>query len=405
MSKVFIKKRRARPFWFGHPWVFSGAIDRTRGKLKDGDVVDVCDFEGRTIGQGFWNGKSQIRVRLTALHGEGPLTDDFLVRRLDAAVALRREVLRLDAVTNAYRVVHSEGDGLPGLIVDKVGDRLVVQLGSLGIARRIDPILDRLEEIYAPSSILERASKVAVEEEGLERDEGVLRGAGAERAADATTAVEVHEHGVRYVCDPGEGQKTGWYADQRDNRRALAPLARDRDVLDAFSYVGGFGLAMAKAGARSVRCVDSSERALAHLALGARANDVESVVTAEQGNVLRVLDHAAKEDASWDVVVLDPPKFVHKRSQLERGLKLYQEVNLKGVNVVRPGGVLVTCSCSQHVQPEHFEEMLGAVAHEAGVRLQEIYSGGQAADHPSVIPMDENRYLKCRAYRVWKGDR
>jgi len=204
------------------------------------------------------------------------------------------------------------------------------------------------------------------------------------------------------VCDPRTGQKTGWYSDQRDNRAALAPLARDRDVLDAFSYVGGFGLAMAKAGARGVLCIDSSEPALEQLRAGVTANGFGEVVTAKQANVLRFLDHAARESTSWDVVVLDPPKFVHKRSQRDRGLKLYQEVNLKGVKVVRTGGVLVTCSCSQHVQPEHFEEMLGAVAHEANVRLQEIHSGGQAADHPVVIPMEESRYLKCRAYRVWR---
>ena len=395
MAKVFIKPRRARPFWFGHPWVFSGAIDRVRGQLRNGDVVEVCDEKGRVIGQGFWNEQSQIRVRITALAGEGPLDGALMLRRLDAAVRLRQEALDLGAATNAYRLVHAESDGLPGLVVDKVGDWLVTQIGSLGMLAFIDVLLDRLEETVRPVGILERASKIAAEEEGLAREDGVLRGSAP------VGPVEVVENGVRYLCEPMTGQKTGWFSDQRENRRALASLARGKDVLDAFSYVGGFGLAMAKAGAKSVLCLDSSEPAVELLRQGIALNGLDDAVVAEQGNVLRVLDHAAKEARTYDVVVLDPPKFVRKRSGLDRGLNLYREVNLKGVRVLRAGGTLITCSCSQHVRSEHFEEMLGSVAHESGVRLQEIFRGGQAPDHPVLLPLEESRYLDCRAFRVW----
>ena len=395
MAKVFIKPRRARPFWFGHPWVFSGAIDRVRGQLRNGDVVDVCDDKGRMIGQGFWNEHSQIRVRITTLEGEGPLDEGLMLRRLDAALDLRRSTLGLDAVTNAYRLIHAESDGLPGLVVDKVGDWLVAQIGSLGMLAFVDVLLDRLEEATRPLGIIERASKVASTEERLSREDGVLRGSSPEGP------VEVVENGVRYLCDPVAGQKTGWFSDQRENRRMLAPLANSRDVLDAFSYVGGFGLAMAKSGAKTVRCIDSSEPALELLRKSVALNGLDGGVVAEQGNVLRVLEHDAKEARRYDIVVLDPPKFVHKRSGLERGLNLYHEVNLKGVRVLRPGGVLITCSCSQHVRPEHFEEMLGSVAHESGVRLQEVFRGGQAPDHPVLLPFEESRYLDCRAFRVW----
>ena len=394
MAKVFVKPRRARPFWFGHPWVFSGAIGRTKGQIRNGGVVQVCDDGGRIIGEGFWNEDSQIRVRLATLVSEGALDADLLLGRLDDAIRLRTEVLRLQDCSNAYRLVHSESDGLPGLIVDRVGDHLVLQVGCLGLTAFLEPLLDRLQERLAPLGIVERESTVAREEEGLEREGGVLRGSAP------AGVVEVIENGVRYLCDPMEGQKTGWFADQRDNRRALASLTRGQDVLDAFSYVGGFGIAMAVAGARSVRSVDSSAPSLELLERGAALNGVADRVCADKGNVLRVLDHDAKEGRRYDVVVLDPPKLVRKRSALERGLALYREINLKGLRVLRPGGLLITCSCSQHVRPEHFEEMLGDVAHEAGVRLQEIYRGGQSADHPVIFPVEESRYLDCRAFRV-----
>jgi len=393
MAKVVLKSRRARPFWFGHPWVFSGAVERVRGKLRDGDVVDVFDSEGRRVGRGFWNGRSQIRVRMVALEAEGPVDDALFLGRLDRALALRHQVLELPAVTNAFRLVHAEGDGLPGLVVDQVGDWLVVQLSSLGMEPHLDLLLDRLEEALKPRGILERAVGAA-EEEGLSRTDGVLRGCAPEGP------VEVREGDTRYWCDPVAGQKTGFFADQRENRRALASLARGREVLDTFSYVGGFGLAMAQAGATSVLCVDSSAPALELLKAGAELNGVEDRVTALQGNVLRVLDHDQKEGRTYDLVVVDPPKLVHKRRAVSRGLGLYHEINLKAVRVLRPGGILVTCSCSQHVDAAAFEEMLGSVAKEASVRLQELYRGGQAADHPILLPHDESRYLECRAYRV-----
>jgi 23S rRNA (cytosine1962-C5)-methyltransferase len=396
MARVFIKPRKARPFWFGHPWVFSGAIERVRGKKKDGDIVDVFDYEGNLIGQGFWNEQSQIQVRLAALAHEGPLGLDLLIRRLDRAIHLRQDVLALPGITNAYRLVHGEGDGIPGLVADRIGEWIVVQVSALGLLPFLDPLLDRLQEALNPAGIVERLAGPAAEEEGLVREEAVLRGTSPEGI------VEVVEGGIHYRCDPRVGQKTGFYSDQRDNRSRLAPLARDRDVLDAFSYVGGFGLAMARAGARSVRCVDSSEPALELLKLGIEANGVSERVVADQGNVLRVLDHDRKDGRSYDLVVLDPPRFVPKRSALERGLALYYEVNLKALNVLRDGGILITNSCSQHVEEHHLDEVLGSAAKEQGVRLQEIHRGGQAADHPVLMPLQESRYLKCRAVRMWR---
>ncbi|HMS15587.1 MAG TPA: class I SAM-dependent rRNA methyltransferase [Planctomycetota bacterium] len=397
MAKVFLKQRKARPFWFGHPWVFSGAIDRVRGKVKDGEIVELCDFEGQVIGTGFYNSKSQIQVRLVARAPEGELSTDLLLERVDRAIALRHEVLRLPERTNAYRLIHGEGDGIPGLVVDRLDSLLVLQISCLGLVSHLDPILARLMERMGPVAIVERRSAIAEEEEGLLREEGVLRGTLPQ------LPLNIHEDGLQFPCDPVSGQKTGFYTDQRDNHLALAPLARGRRVLDAFSYMGGFGLRMAKEGAASVHLLDSSEAAIALAEVAIARNGLSGKVTTERGNVLRQLEHDHTAGKTYDMVVLDPPKFVHKRSALERGLKLYAEVNRKGVLVLENGGILVTCSCSQHVSAEHFEEMLGAVGHQAGVRFQEIYRGGQAPDHPVLLPLAESRYLKCRAYRVWKS--
>lgn len=393
MAKVFLKPRRARPFWYGHPWVFSGAVDRVRGQVRDGDVVELHDFEGNLIGRGFYNSRSQIRVRSFLAAGEGEFAPEVLIRRLDRAVDLRLKTLGLPGRTNAFRLVHGEGDGIPGLVADLLGDELVVQVSCLGISPWVKTLVDHVRSRVPLRAAIERRSQLA-EEEGLSRPEGVLFG------EPASGPLEVGEDGVAYFCDPRDGQKTGFYSDQRDNRIALAPLASGLRVLDAFCYVGGFGLRMAKAGAASVHFLDSSGSALEFARLGAVRNGVEDRTTFERGNVLRQLDHYAREGRRFDLVVLDPPKFVHKRAALERGLRLYTEVNEKALAVLEDGGILATCSCSQHVADDLFDGMAGEAAYRAGVRLQEIYRGGQSADHPVMVPLAESRYLKCRAYRV-----
>jgi 23S rRNA (cytosine1962-C5)-methyltransferase len=333
---------------------------------------------------------------LVARVAEGELDTDLLVRRIEGAIKLRHDVLRLPERTNAYRVVHGEGDGIPGLVVDRLGDALVIQLSCLGILNHLEPMLERLRGTLNPTVIFEKKSSVAEEEEGLIRPDGVLWG------QVNGTPIEVLDDGLRFLCDPLEGQKTGYYTDQRDNRVAVAPLAQGLRVLDAFSYMGGFGLRMAKAGATSVHLLDSSEAAIASAHQAIELNGVGDLVTTERGNVLRQLEHYKAAGRQFDLVVLDPPKFVHKRAGLTKGLRLYEEVNRKGVDVLVDGGILVTCSCSQHVSESNLEEVLGEVGHRLGARFQEIYRGGQAPDHPVLLPLEESRYLKCRAYRVWK---
>lgn len=393
-AKVLVKHRRARPFWFGHPWVFAGAVDRVRGQVQDGEVVELCDHEGHLIGWGFFNSRSQIRVRLVSLWFEGPVTRDLVLGRVDRAIELRRATLRLDEVTNAYRVIHSEGDGLPGFVADKIGDHLVVQVTSLGIASFVPDIVGRLVEQLRPASVIERAARIGLEEEGLVRQDQVLHGAAP------SGPVRVVEHGVPAWCDVMTGQKTGFFCDQRDNRRMILPLVRGRSVLDAFSYVGAFGLAAATAGAKSVHFLDSSGPALELARRGASDALVSDRATFEEMNVLRALDHYAKDGRRFDVVILDPPKLVHRQAELNKGLRLYYEINYKGASVLNDGGALVTCSCSQHVSEADFEDVLSNVAKESESRLQLLMRGAQGADHPTTLPHAESRYLKCHVYRL-----
>jgi 23S rRNA (cytosine1962-C5)-methyltransferase len=406
MAKVFVQPRKARPFWFGHPWVFSGAIDRVKGDPRDGSVVELCDHEGKTIGSGWWNGRSQIRVRLVALAHEGALDDALLVKRLDRAIDLRLDAMRLQETASVFRLVHSEGDLLPGLVIDAYREaagetegalHLVMQVTALGMTAHLPALIARLVERLAPASITERASGYAAEEEGIARADAVHHG-------DAPVhPICVVENGVRYWCDIRAGQKTGFFADQRDNRRAVLPYVKGKSVLDAFCYVGGFGLpALVHGGAASVHFLDSSGFALELAQRGAASNGVAERATFEDANVLRVLDRWGREGRMFGVVMVDPPKLVHRRMELEKGLRLYHEINRKAVGVLEDGGILVTHSCSQHVSESDFEHMLSTVAKETGCRFQLLHRGTQGADHPVMLPHDESRYLKSRVFRVVK---
>ncbi len=408
MAKVFVQSRKARPFWFGHPWVFSGAIDRVKGDPKDGSVVELCDHEGKSIGYGWWNSKSQIRVRLVALTHEGELDDALIVKRISRAISLRCDSSKLPEVASVFRLVHSEGDGLPGLIIDAYRDvaggianpsdaplHLVMQVTALGMVAHLPAIIKHLVAALNPASIIERGSGYAAEEEGLTRADYTHFG------EPPLTPITVHEHGVKYLCDVRAGQKTGFFADQRENRRAVLPYVRGKHVLDAFCYVGGFGLpALVHGGAASVHFLDSSGFALDLARAGAAANGVSERASFEDANVLRVLDHWGKEGKKFGVVMLDPPKLVHRRIELERGMRLYQEINRKAVMVLEDGGILVTHSCSQHVSEQDFEHMLSTVAKDTGCRFQLLHRGAQGSDHPVMLPHEESRYLKSLVLRV-----
>jgi 23S rRNA (cytosine1962-C5)-methyltransferase len=271
---------------------------------------------------------------------------------------------------------------------------VVVQVTARGIAPFVPDVVARIQGRLAPAGVIERAARVGLEEEGLVRHDGVLAG------SPPPGPVQVVEHGVRLSCDVVGGQKTGFFCDQRDNRRMVLPLLRGRDVLDAFCYVGAFGMGAALAGARSVHLLDSSGPAIDLARKAASDNGVLDRVTFEEANVLRALDHYAKEGRRFEAIVLDPPKLVHRMGELSKGLRLYLEINWKALQVLADGGVLVTCSCSQHVSESDFEDVLSNAAKDSNVRLQLLLRGGQPADHPVMLPHAESRYLKCHVYRM-----
>lgn len=395
LPKFFLKRRRAKPFWFGEPWVFDGSIDRekTGTRISNGDIVEVCDFEGKRIGEGFYSSESQIRIRLVSW-GAAATDDNLIVERLERAIRLRVSDSNIPQQSNAYRLVHSEGDGLPGLIVDRMNDCLVVQFDTAGMRKFRELVVATLSRILVPTCIFERVSKAAIQEEGLDSESQLLFG-------EEPQEVQITEHGIRYLVDFQRGQKTGYYCDQRDNRLTLAHWAKGRRALDAFCYTGSFAFNMLKhGGAEHVTGVDSSQPAIDCAHRNATLNGLEERFETERGNVLRILDHWSKEGRRFDLVFMDPPKFVPKKGDLRKGLKLYLETNMKGLRVLEPGGIFASCSCSSAVSEEDFSQMIARAAEDVGLSLQRLHRGTQGADHPVLLPHEESEYLKFQVYRA-----
>jgi 23S rRNA (cytosine1962-C5)-methyltransferase len=391
---AILKPRRARPFFGRHPWVLDSAIDRVEGEPADGDVVDLQTHDGNFVARGLWNSRSRLRVRLYAFGAAVPLDDALWRSRLATAVALRKS-LGLDDPAGGCRLVNSEGDDLSGLIVDRYGDYLAVQVTALAMERRLETIGDTLESLVAPRGILLRGAERGLSKlEGLHLPDRVLRG------TEPTGPVFVVEHGLRFGVDLAEGQKTGFYLDQRENRRAAAQYARGRRVLDMFSYSGGFALACAVAGrAASVLAVDTSAKATALIEANAALNGVANV-TAETADAFEKLDSLAAAGETFGMVVLDPPKFARSRASLDDALRAYHRINRVACDLLEPGGILVTCSCSGSVSREDFLQMLAGVAQRAGRTLQLLEVRGAAADHPVSASCLEGEYLKCVIARV-----
>jgi 23S rRNA (cytosine1962-C5)-methyltransferase len=393
-ATVILKPKRARPFFGRHPWVLDSAVQRVDGSPADGDVVDLATHDGTFVARGLWNAGSRLRVRLYAFDPAVRLDDALWQARLEAAVGLRR-TLGLDDRAGAARLVNSEGDDLSGLIVDRYGDYLAVQVTALAMARRLEPLADMLVAAVAPRGILLRGAERGLARlEGLQLPDRVLRGTGP------TGPIFVVEQGLKFGVDLAEGQKTGYYLDQRDNRHAAARYARGRRVLDMFCYSGGFAVACAVAGgARSVLAVDSSAKAAAlaraHADLNGAAN-----VTVEAADAFEKLDALRSAGERFGMVVLDPPKFARSRAALDDALRAYHRINRVAVDLLEPGGILVTCSCSGSVAREAFLEMLGGVAQRSGRGLQILESRGAAPDHPVSASCLEGEYLKCVIARV-----
>lgn len=376
-----------------------GGIDPA---ARPGDVVTVYDKGGNLFGRGLFNPRSQIAVRMLA-HRDVPIDDAFWRGRLEQAVALRR-MLRLDEETDAYRLVHSEGDGLSGLIVERYADCLTVELFSLGMFQRVQSIAAALTALLGPPTTLDRPQRAAATwrvvvraDAQIEQIEG-FKVPPAAGSPDARSTV-IREHGVRYRVDPAGGHKTGFFCDQRDNRRRLARLCRDATVLDVCCYTGGFGLcAKLLGGAREVTSVDLDENAIA----GARENVNlnQTRVDLVQADAFVYLRQMLATGRQYDVVVLDPPKFATARDEYETALARYYDLNVLGAQAVRPGGLLLTCSCSGLVSREVFVETVLRAVRRTGRMLQMLELSGAGGDHPVMLNCPESAYLKALWGRV-----
>jgi 23S rRNA (cytosine1962-C5)-methyltransferase len=395
LPRVFVKRRRAQPFLSRHPWVFAGAIDRLEGQPADGDEVGVCTYDGEFIARGLYNTQSQIRVRLYAWD-DRPLDESFWRERLDAAVELRSHVLQLDQPSSACRLVFSEADGLSGIVVDRYGDWLALQITSLAMARRRDTLVRLLVERCRPRGIVLRTERGIAEAEGLEIADGSIWG----DSPDGT--ITVVENGLEFEVDIRTGQKTGFYLDQRDNRVRAASFARGRRVLDVFCYTGGFALAAARAGAAEVIGVDVSRTAVELAQRNAMRNGFGSIrfETADAFEFMQGLTEKGELASRFGMIILDPPKFARHTRAIDQALRGYLRANLLAIKLLEPNGILVTCSCSGHVSRDDFAAVLAAAAAQSRRPIQMLAQLGQAPDHPVAVSCPETDYLKCIVARV-----
>ncbi|MBR7189280.1 MAG: class I SAM-dependent rRNA methyltransferase [Clostridia bacterium] len=387
MAKVTLRKTRETRVRGGHPWIYASEIEGVEGAFENGDIVEVCDFRGKFIGRGFYNPQSQISLRILTRSDE-PCDRAFFERRVRDAWEYRQRLCDPDSC----RLIYSESDFLPGLVVDKYADVLVLQSLSLGIERIKDMLCDILMEVVAPRGIWERSDVPVRRLEGMAQTTGLLRGEVPDR-------VDMVENGIHFLVDVKQGQKTGFFLDQKWNRAALKPLCPGARVLDCFCHNGSFSLHAAKYGARSVLGVDISEEALEVARENARINGLDAA-TFEAHNcfdLLRELDDAREQ---FDVVILDPPAFTKNKAAVQAAVRGYKEINLRGLKLTRPGGFLVTCSCSQHILPEMFQDIVNQAARDAKKRIRLVEFRTQGYDHPILPQSVETKYLKCMILQV-----
>jgi 23S rRNA (cytosine1962-C5)-methyltransferase len=391
-ARVVLLPRRARPFYGRHPWVYAGAVAVVEGDPADGAVVDLVSHTGNFVARGFYNSKSKIRVRLYTWDAETQLDQAFFRERLQTAIRLRND-LGMNEPGKACRLVFSEGDGLSGMTVDRYDRWLVVQFTALGLAHRREMLVDLLLELTGAEGVYLRTERGVGRLEGLELQDGPLRG------SLPAEPIRIDEDGIQFLVNLGEGQKTGFYLDQRDNRRAVAQLARGRRVLDAFCYSGGFGLHAARAGANEVVCVDQSEPALQLARENARLNGFTQM-SFVRADVFDELTGLAGRHEKFGLIVLDPPKFARARNAVDEALRGYRRLQTLALRMLERDGFLVTCCCSGLITADMLEELLGQLAAEEKREIQILQRRGPSPDHPVSASCLESHYLKCLVTRV-----
>jgi 23S rRNA (cytosine1962-C5)-methyltransferase len=393
LPRVILKPRRAQPFFGRHPWVYAGAVAAVTGEPADGAEVDLYSQAANFVARGLYNGQSKIRVRLYSWSPDIPLDAAFFKQKIETAVRFRHEALCLDRPDQACRLLFSEADGISGMIIDRYGSWLVVQFTALGLAQRKQTFVELLVDLLKPRGIYLRTERGIGKLEGLALQDGLLWG------EEPSEPISIDENGIRFGVNLKEGQKTGFYMDQRDNRQAVARLAHGRRVLDGFCYTGGFALHAAKAGASDVLGIDASESALALARENARLNGLEHVEFIA-ADVFDELARLAATGRTFDVVVLDPPKFARAQHAVPEALQGYRRLQTLALRLLAADGILVMCCCSGLVTQTVLEETLAQVSAKAGREIQILERRGQAPDHPVAVSCPESNYLKCLICRV-----
>ena len=389
MGDVILLPGKEKRVWTGHPWVFRSDIARTKDEPRPGDTVRVTASNGRFLAMAAYNPASQIALRILS-HHEETIDDAFIRARVHQAIEYRRKFADL----HSCRLIFAESDGLPAVIVDSFGEVLSLQCLCLGMEKYKDVICDALMEEMHPLGIYERGDVPVRELEGLQQTTGVLRGQVPDR-------VQMEENGVKFYVDVKNGQKTGFFLDQKENRAAIAPFVREARVLDCFTHTGSFALHAARYGAKEVTGVDISEYACECARENAALNGFDQVRFVA-ANAFDYLKEQCAAGEQYDVVILDPPAFTKSRAAVEAAARGYKEINLRGMKLLRDGGYLVTCSCSQHMLPGQFRDVVLSAARDAHVRLFQVEYRTQGRDHPILPAAPETQYLKCGIFRVDK---
>ncbi len=391
---VTLKKGEGRTLKAGGMWIYDNEIDSVAGGFENGDVVEVRDFDGYCMGKGFINTQSRITVRMLSRKKDTVIDEAFIRQRVRDAWEYRRETID----TSSCRVIFGEADFLPGIVVDKFSDVLVVESLALGIDRWKKVIVEALKEILAQDGIAvrgvyERSDAKVRLQEGMERSKGFI-------GAPFDTKVEIRENGVRYMVDVEDGQKTGFFLDQKNNRAAIHRLCRGKRVLGFFTHTGSFALNAGIAGAASVLGVDASRLAVEQAEENAALNGLQDRVKFRCADVFELLPMLEAQGERYDVVILDPPAFTKSRNSVKNAVKGYREINLRGLRLVRDGGYLATCSCSHFMEPELFARTIREAAAGAHRRLRQVEFRTQGPDHPILWAADQSYYLKFYIFQV-----
>ena len=383
MTKVILKKKISNRVLNGHPWIFANEVNTVEGATNGGDIVEVFTHDKKFLGKGYINPKSQILVRLLTRNRQEEINDDFFYNRLNEAWNYRRQL----GYTENCRLIFGEADMMPQLIIDKFNDYFVIQTLALGIDVWKPAIVKAIEKIFRPKGIYERNDVPVRELEGLPQQKGYL-------SAPFDTRIVINENGLKFNVDIENGQKTGYFLDQQDNRRAIQHIVKGADVLGAFTYTGTFEIHAAHYGAKSVLGLDISDNAVQQANRNAALNGYENICRFECVNAFDVLKQWGKEGKQYDVVMLDPPSFTKTRENIQKAITGYKEINLRGIKLIKPGGFLVTSSCTNLVSPELFLDTIYLAAKDAKRKLRQVCFQAQSADHPIVREWENTQYLK-----------